>query len=299
MKDNRLFRILYYILEKGKVTASELADKFEVSVRTIYRDIDSISSAGIPIYALQGKGGGIEIAEDFVLRKSLLSENEKQQIISALQGLDNIAIQHENELLTKLSAFFKMKNTSWIEIDFNNWQNNKMYEKTFNDIKSAILSKNIVSFTYFSSNEKETSRRVKPIRLLFKSQDWYLYAFCLFRNDFRYFKLSRIKNLEIYTEKFDDSFEDVILKKEMPHENTVKIKVKFDRKVAFRVYDELNGEITEDNDGNLYTEIEIPNDYNLYNYIFSFGDGAEVLEPKEIRMQIKETINKMAEKYII
>ena len=299
MKDNRLFRILYYILEKGKVTASELADKFEVSVRTIYRDIDSISSVGIPIYALQGKGGGIEIAEDFVLSKSLLSENEKQQIMSALQGLDNTTTQHENELLTKLSALFKMKNTSWIEVDFNNWQNNKIYEKTFNDIKSAILSKNIISFTYFSSNEKETYRSVKSVRLLFKSQDWYLYAFCLFRNDFRYFKLSRIKNLEIYTEKFDDNFEDVILKKEMPHENTVNIKVKFDRKVAFRVYDELNGEITEDNDGNLYTEIEIPNDYNLYNYIFSFGDGAEVLEPKEIRIQIKEMINKMAEKYII
>ena len=299
MKDNRLFRILYYILEKGKVTANELADKFEVSVRTIYRDIDSISSAGIPIYALQGKGGGIEIAEDFVLSKSLLSENEKQQIMSALQGLDNTTIQRENELLTKLSALFKMKNTSWIEVDFNNWQNNKMYEKTFDDIKSAILSKNIISFTYFSSNEKETSRRVKPVKLLFKSQDWYLYAFCLLRNDFRYFKLSRIKNLEIHTEKFDDNFEDVILKKETPHENTVNIKVKFDRKVAFRVYDELNGEITEDNDGNLYTEIEIPNDYNLYNYIFSFGDEAEVLEPEEVRMQIKKMINKMAEKYII
>ena len=299
MKDNRLFRILYYILEKGKVTANELADKFEVSVRTIYRDIDSISSAGIPIYALQGKGGGIEIAEDFVLSKSLLSENEKQQIMSALQGLDNTTIQRENELLTKLSALFKMKNTSWIEVDFNNWQNNKMYEKTFDDIKSAILSKNIISFTYFSSNEKETSRRVKPVRLLFKSQDWYLYAFCLLRNDFRYFKLSRIKNLEIHTEKFDDNFEDAILKKEMPHENTVHIKVKFDRKVAFRVYDEINGEITEDNDGNLYSEIEIPNDYNLYNYIFSFGDEAEVLEPEEVRIQIKKMINKMAEKYII
>ena len=299
MKDNRLFRILYYILEKGKVTANELADKFEVSVRTIYRDIDSISSAGIPIYALQGKGGGIEIAEDFVLSKSLLSENEKQQIMSALQGLDNTTIQRENELLTKLSALFKMKNTSWIEVDFNNWQNNKLYEQTFNDIKSAILSKNIISFTYFSSNEKETDRSVKPVRLLFKSQDWYLYALCLLRNDFRYFKLSRIKNLEIHTEKFDDNFEDVILKKETPHENTVNIKVKFDRKVAFRVYDELNGEITEDNDGNLYTEIEIPNDYNLYNYIFSFGDEAEVLEPEEVRMQIKKMINKMAEKYII
>lgn len=299
MKDNRLFRILYYILEKGKVTASELADKFEVSVRTIYRDIDSISSAGIPIYALQGKGGGIEIAEDFVLSKSLLSENEKQQIMSALQGLDNTTIQRENELLTKLSALFKMKNTSWIEVDFNNWQNNKMYEKTFDDIKSAILSKNIISFTYFSSNEKEIDRSVKPVRLLFKSQDWYLYALCLLRNDFRYFKLSRIKNLEIHTEKFDDSFEDAILKKEMPHENTVHIKVKFDRKVAFRVYDEINGEIIEDDEGNLYAEIEIPNNYNLFNYIFSFGDGAEVLEPKEIRMQIKEMINKMAGKYII
>ena len=299
MKDNRLFRILYFILEKGKVTASELADKFEVSVRTIYRDIDSISSAGIPIYALQGKGGGIEIAEDFVLSKSLLSENEKQQIMSALQGLDNTRVQHENELLTKLSALFKMKNTSWIEVDFNNWQNSKLYEQTFNDIKSAILSKNIISFTYFSSNEKETSRRVKPVRLLFKGQDWYLYALCLLRNDFRYFKLSRIKNLETHTEKFDDNFEDLVLKKEMPYETPVHIKVKFDRKAAFRVYDELNGEIIEDSDGNLYAEIEIPNDYNLFNYIFSFGDGAEVLEPKEIRMQIKEMINKMAGKYII
>ena len=110
--------------------------------------------------------------------------------------------------------------------------------------------------------------------------------------------MSRIKNLDIHTEKFDDSFEDEILKKEIPHENTVHIKVKFDRKVAFRVYDELNGEITEGDDGNLYAEIEIANDYNLYNYIFSFGDGAEVLEPREIRMQIKEMIDKMAEKYI-
>ena len=299
MKDNRLFRILYYILEKGKVTASELADKFEVSVRTIYRDIDSLSSSGIPIYATQGKGGGIEIAEDFVLSKSLLSKQEKQQIMSALHGLDSIAKQHENELLIKLSALFKIKNTNWIEVDFNNWQNNKLYEKNFYDIKSAILSKHMISFSYFSSNEEETRRRVKPARLLFKGQDWYLYALCLFRNDFRYFKLSRIKNLEIQDEMFEDSFENLMLNKEIPYKNTVNLKVKFDRKVAFRVYDELKGQITEDDDGNLYTEIEIPNDYVLYNYIFSFGDGAEVLEPKEIRMQIKEMINKMAKKYII
>ena len=299
MKDNRLFRILYYILEKGKVRANQLADRFEVSVRTIYRDIDSLSSAGIPIYTTQGKGGGIEIAKDYVLSKSLLSENEKKQIMSALQVLDNTTKQYENDLLTKLSALFKIKSTNWIEVDFNNWQNNQMYEKTFNDIKSSILNKYTITFSYFNSNEKETSRSVKPVRLLSKNQDWYLYALCLLRNDFRYFKLSRIKNLEIHTEKFEDNFDDIILKKEMSHNNTIHIKVKFEHKVAFRVYDEINNEIIEDAKGNLYTEMEIPNDYNLYSYILSFGDGAEVLEPKEIRMQIKKMISKMAEKYII
>lgn len=243
MKDNRLFRMLYYILKKGKVTARELAERFEVSIRTIYRDIDSLSSAGIPIYAIQGKGGGIEIADEFVLSKSLLTEDEKEQIMTALYGLENVNKSYENELLIKLSALFKIKNTNWIEVDFNSWQNNKIYEKIFNEIKSAILSKNILEFSYFGSNE-ETYRKVKPVRLLFKGQDRYLYAFCLLRDDFRYFKLSRIKKLKTLPVIFEDDFEDVILKKEMRYENTVHIKVKFDRKVAFRVYDELGENIT-------------------------------------------------------
>ncbi|EGL35820.1 HTH domain protein [Parvimonas sp. oral taxon 110 str. F0139] len=267
MRNSRLFRILYYILEKGKVTANELSEKFEVSVRTIYRDIDVISSAGIPIYATQGKGGGIEIADDFVLKKSLLSEKEQEQILVALKGLEGINKQYENELLTKLSAIFKIKNTNWIEVDFTNWQRSKEYDELFNDIKSAIIDKNIISFNYFSSNEKETSREVRPIRLLFKGWDWYVYAFCLLRKEFRYFKLSRIRDLKILDENFEDSYEDVVLIKEMEYKDTVRVKLKFDRKVAFRVYDEM-GDIKEDEKGNLYAEIELPNDYNLYNYIF-------------------------------
>ena len=296
MRDSRLFRILYYILEKGKVTANELSEKFEVSVRTIYRDIDVISSAGIPIYATQGKGGGIEIADDFVLKKSLLSEKEQEQILVALKGLEGINKQYENELLTKLSAFFKIKNTNWIEVDFTNWQRGNEYDELFNDIKSAIINKNIISFTYFSSNEKETSREVKPIRLLFKGWDWYVYTFCLLRNEFRYFKLSRIRDLKILDENFEDSYEDVVLIKKMEYKDTVHVKLKFDRKVAFRVYDEM-GDIKEDEEGNLYAEIELPNDYNLYNYIFSFGESVEVLEPIEIRNQIRDMINKMSRIY--
>ena len=298
MKDNRLFRILYYILEKEKVTANELADKFEVSVRTIYRDIDSISSVGVPIFTTQGKGGGIKIDNEFILNKSLFDANEKEQIIAALQGLEKTNEAYKSELITKLSALFKIKNSNWIEIDFTSWGSNNTYQDLFNTLKIAIINKNIISFSYISSKAEKINRRVKPIRLLFKEQDWYLYAFCLLRNDFRYFKLSRIKDLEVLAINYEDNFENAVLKKELKYENIVNIKLKFDKSVAFRVYDEFNEAIEEDEKGNLYVEIKIPNNYKLYNYIFSFGSNVEILEPKEIRKQFKNIIDELAKKYI-
>ena len=298
MKDNRLFRILYYILEKEKVTANELADKFEVSVRTIYRDIDSISSVGVPIFTTQGKGGGIKIDNEFILNKSLFDTNEKEQIIAALQGLEKTNEAYKSELITKLSALFKIKNSNWIEIDFTSWGSNNTYQDLFNTLKIAIINKNIISFSYNSSKAEKINRKVKPIRLLFKEQDWYLYAFYLLRNDFRYFKLSRIKDLEVLAINYEDNFENEVLKKELKYENIVNIKLKFDKSVAFRVYDEFNEAIVEDKKGNLYVEMKIPNNYKLYNYIFSFGANVEILEPKEIRNQFKNMINKIAKKYI-
>ena len=297
MKDNRLFRILYYILEKEKVTANELADKFEVSVRTIYRDIDSISSVGVPIFTTQGKGGGIKIDNEYILNKSLFDANEKEQIIAALQGLEKTNKVYKSELITKLSALFKIKNSNWIEIDFPSWGSNNTYQDLFNTLKIAIINKNIISFSYNSSKAEKINRRVKPIRLLFKEQDWYLYAFCLLRNDFRYFKLSRIKDLEVLAINYEDNFENIVLKREIKYENTVNIKLKFNKSVAFRVYDEFKA-IVEDKKGNLYVEMKIPNNYKLYNYIFSFGANVEILEPKEIRNQLKNMINKIAKKYI-
>ena len=297
MKDNRLFRILYYILEKEKVTANELADKFEVSVRTIYRDIDSISSVGVPIFTTQGKGGGIKIDNEYILNKSLFDTNEKEQIIAALQGLEKTNEAYKSELITKLSALFKIKNSNWIEIDFTSWGSNNTYQELFNTLKIAIINKNIISFSYNSSKAEKINRRVKPIRLLFKEQDWYLYAFCLLRNDFRYFKLSRIKDLEVLAINYEDNFENIVLKREIKYENTVNIKLKFNKSVAFRVYDEFKA-IVEDKKGNLYVEMKIPNNYKLYNYIFSFGANVEILEPKEIRNQFKNMINKIAKKYI-
>ena len=287
----------YYILEKEKVTANELADKFEVSVRTIYRDIDSISSVGVPIFTTQGKGGGIKIDNEYILNKSLFDANEKEQIIAALQGLEKTNKVYKSELITKLSALFKIKNSNWIEIDFTSWGSNNTYQDLFNTLKIAIINKNIISFSYNSSKAEKINRKVKPIRLLFKEQDWYLYGFCLLRNDFRYFKLSRMKDLEVLAINYEDNFENIVLKREIKYENTVNIKLKFNKSVAFRVYDEFKA-IVEDKKGNLYVEMKIPNNYKLYNYIFSFGANVEILEPKEIRNQFKNIIDKLAEKYI-
>lgn len=298
MKDNRLFRILYYILEKEKVTANELADKFEVSVRTIYRDIDSISSVGVPIFTTQGKGGGIKIDNEFILNKSLFDTNEKEQIIAALQGLEKTNEAYKSELITKLSALFKIKNSNWIEIDFTSWGSNNTYQDLFNALKTVIINKNIISFSYISSKGEKINRKVKPIRLLFKEQDWYLYAFCLLRNNFRYFKLSRMKDLEVLAINYEDNFENMVLKREIKHEDIVNIKLKFNKSVEFRVYDEFNEAIVEDEKGNLYVEMKIPNNYKLYNYIFSFGANVEILEPEEIRTQFKNMINEIAKKYI-
>ena len=137
---------MYHLLEKGKSTAPELAEKFEVSIRTIYRDLDTISAAGIPIYATQGKGGGIFIMQDFVLNKSLLSEQEKEQILMALQGISATEHNQTDELLMKLSGLFQSKVTNWIEVDFSEWYKNTPNYDVFNLIKNAIFNQYTITF---------------------------------------------------------------------------------------------------------------------------------------------------------
>lgn len=297
MRESRLFRIVYYLLQNGKATAPELAQKFEVSIRTIYRDIDSISSAGIPIYATQGKGGGISILNDYTLDKSLFSEQEQEQMLTALQGMVATAEENSNELLTKLSGLFQINSTNWIEVDFSDWAHRTPQQDTFNIIKEAIFQKRVISFCYFSGKGNKEKRNVRPIRLVFKSKSWYLYSFCLLRNDYRFFKLTRIKELEMLSETFTQDFTPTKIEKQIQVENTVAVKLKFDRQAAFRVYDEFTDNITEDSQGNLYVQIDLPDNEVLYSYVMSFSDSVEVIEPQSIREQMKKRLQKMQEKY--
>ena len=299
MEQSRLFKIVYHLLEKGKSTAPELAEKFEVSIRTIYRDLDTISAAGIPIYATQGKGGGIFIMQDFVLNKSLLSEQEKEQILMALQGISATEHNQTDELLMKLSGLFQSKVTNWIEVDFSEWYKNTPNYDVFNLIKNAIFNQYTITFSYFAREGNYSNRTVEPIKLIFKNKDWYLYGFCLLRNDFRFFKLTRIKDLEISSDTFirevksSHEIETVIKNK-----NFIHAKLKFSPKVAFRVYDEFTDDVSKDNQGNLYVNIDLPDNETLFSYILSFGDNIEILEPDYLRHSMKEKLALMLEKYI-
>lgn len=297
MQMKRLFQIVYYLLENGKSSAPELANKFEVSTRTIYRDLDSISAAGIPIYATQGKGGGISLMENYVLDKSIFSEKEQEQILIALQGIASTEGENTDELLSKLSALFQIKWTDWIEVDFSDWNKNKA-DQIFSEIKKAIFDRRIVTFSYFGSNGQYLSRSVKPLKLIFKGNDWYLYGFCLLRNDYRFLKLTRIKDLVISAETFIRDVSDLPKNKmEMPYYNTVSVTLKFSPQVAFRVYDEFAENITTDGENNLYVTADLPEHQVLYHYLLTFGDNVEVISPSHIRAGIKEKVCSILKKY--
>lgn len=298
MKESRLFKIVYYLLDKGKVTAAELAENLEVSVRTIYRDIDALSVAGIPIYTTQGKGGGISLLQDFVLDKSLLSEQEQEQILMALQGMVATEDDKARELLAKLSGLFAPKIMDWIEVDFSDWVKNTPEQEVFDSIKRAIFHRNIIAFTYFGSNESTLKRIVEPIKLIFKSKAWYLYGFCTFRKDFRFFKLTRIKDLEVLTQTYVRQRTDIPQIETVIHnEATIPVKLKFMPQAAFRVYDEFAQNAIKDDQGNLYVCVDLPDSEALYHYLFSFGTGVEVIEPDDVREKMKERIALLLKKY--
>ena len=297
MEQGRLFKIVYYLLDKGKATAPELAEKFEVSVRTIYRDLDAISAAGIPIYATQGKGGGIFLMPEFVLDRSLLTPQEKEQILMALQGLSTAENSQTDTLLTKLGGLFRLQNTNWIEADFSGWHKNTSGTDTFNQIRKAIFSRRRIRFTYFAGESGGTSRTVEPLKLIFKSKDWYLYGFCLLRNDFRFFKLTRIKNLEILSETFLRKVEETpVPQATVSNEPLLPVKLKFSPEAAFRVYDEFTDAVETDAQGNLYVTVDLP-EKTMFSYLLSFGETVEILEPDALRRSMKQKLVHMMEKY--
>ncbi|VYU53132.1 WYL domain-containing protein [Clostridium tertium] len=298
MQKSRLFKILYILLEKGHVTASELAEEFEVSIRTIYRDIDSLSSAGIPIYCTQGKGGGISLINQYVLNKDILSENDQLTIISALQSMFAVLPQMENGLLLKLNALFKQNNPDWIQIDFSRWGNENVDNDKFNIIKSAILNRNIITFKYVSSYSKVSKRKVKPLRLCYKSHAWYLQTYCLEKDDFRTFKINRITQVETLSETFLPILPPPIEVTENANSYPY-IKLRFRKEIAYRVYDEFNySKIIEEDNGDIIVEANLPVDNWLYGYLLSFCGYVDIIEPIQLKNDFIRILKEISNHYI-
>ncbi len=294
MKSDRLFEILLYLIDKRDVTATELANKFNVSVRTIYRDIDSLTSANIPIYTTSGNQGGIHLMDNYVLNKTLFTSAEKDDILFALktfQSIPNISIK---PILNKIIPFFKnaAPTDQWLEINFSRWGDNDIFdENLFQALKIGIIQKKQMIIRYANEKGEFTERTVEPLKLVFRFRDWYLRAFCLKRNDYRLFKLKRIASVQKtnyacqHTEDYsarDNSFID-------NNEKKINLIAVFPIHVAHYVYDIFspnNVEFLENN--KLKVSVNINDNEWLHSFLMFFGADVEIIEPSELAETIRQ-----------
>ena len=284
MSDSRLFKILYNLLEKGNATAPELAAKFEVSTRTIYRDIEALSSAGIPVYTEPGRNGGIYLLNDFVLDRALLSENERQEVLAAIQSISATGYASGKETLTKLSALFHVDMGNWLEVDFARWGKSTYDNEKFEKLKDAVIHHQEIKIVYENTNGERSERTIQPLKLSYKSKEWYLKAFCLKRQDFRLFKLNRILRLERLTQSFVPKPYPESTPENGFHQPYPRIALLFSKEMAYRVYDEFDEtQIERQENGCLIASAHMPVDAWLTGYLLSFGAQVEIIEPEYLK----------------
>lgn len=298
MKIDRLFSIVQILINKKMVTAGELAEHFNVSVRTIYRDIDILSANGIPVYCSQGKGGGISILDNYVIDKAMLSDDEQKQVLLSLQSVNATGQIDVGDSLIKLRNVFKKNNTDWIEIDFSNWEQSDNEKEIFESIKYSIINCRVIECSYFNTKGEISKRKIEPYKLVFKGYQWYVYGFCLMRNDFRFFKLTRIDDLTVLNETFSRKEGiSVNTKYNIDTNEIVKVKLKINSRMAARVYDEFRkGKITFNGEF-FIVEANIPKNEYLYTYFLAYGNDLEVIEPVEVRREMKILLEKIINKY--
>ena len=298
MRSERLFEIVFILLNKKRTTAQELAKKFGVSVRTIYRDMDILSSAGIPVYTMQGTGGGIFIDESYTINKSILTKEEQDKILLALQCLSPIDEIHTESILNRLSAIFQ-KNTDWIRIDYSRWENKNDYQ-LFETLKDAILERRAVKLEYLSSYGEKTERTVYPLRLFYKSKAWYAECYCTEKNACRLFRLTRILSIIKTLKTFNraDLLGKIPDDKKAAPPPLTNIKLKCTAKTAYRLYDEFPPElIAKNSDGSYTLNAALPFDSWVCGFILSLGTEVEILEPENLKTEIAQLAEEIMKKH--
>lgn len=308
MKVDRLVSIILILLDKERIGAKELADRFEVSPRTIYRDIDAISMAGIPVRSTSGVGGGFEIMQNYKIDRKVFSTADLSAILMGLSSLSGMIRGDELvNALAKVKSFLPADRAKDIEIkanqvkiDLTPWISNRNIQPFLETIKTALQESRLLSFEYSDRYGNRTARTAEPYQLVLKSGHWYWHGFCHERNDFRLFKLSRMSNLKIEEERFTPrehqkpQMDVTDIQKSMQ----INIKIRIHASVLDRVLDFCTLEDVSPDGGEHYL-VRFPfieNEYH-YNILLSFGDRCECLEPNHIRAEMKRRIRNIAAIY--
>ncbi len=300
MKIDRLIGILSVLLQEEKTTAPALAERFEVSRRTINRDIEDLRKAGIPIRTVQGTGGGISIMEGYRMDRMRLTSKDMQMILAGLRSLDSVSgSSYYSRLMEKIrpgsSAFVGGRDS--ILIDLSSWYRDSLAPK-IETIQDAIGDRRVLRFRYYAPSG-ERDRTVEPYYLVFRWSSWYLWGWCRDRQDFRLFKLNRMENVQKMTETFqcrEAALPDLSDEKIFP--GTIKVRALFEPDQKWRLVEEFGPKcFTEQEDGRLLFKADYTDMENLVTWLMTFGDKAKVLAPAEARQRITQIIHRMADIY--
>lgn len=308
MKVDRLVSIVMILLDKKRIGARELAERFEVSPRTVYRDIEAINMAGIPVRSTPDVGGGFEIMPEYKLDHKVFSAADLSAILTGLSGLSNVVRGEELAgALAKVKSVIPADRASEIELKTNQiridpspWMGGGNIRPYVETLQTALQESKLLAFDYIAHHGKKTARIVEPYQLVLKGSHWYLHGYCRARNDFRLFRLSRMSGLELREETFTPrqfqkpqlEFADIL--ETMQIRITIRIhKSVVDRVLDYCTYDDFLP------DGDEHYIVSFPfieNDYH-YDILLSFGAQCECLEPPHIRAEMKRKVQEIAALY--
>ena len=301
MQIDRLIQIIFLLLSHENITAKQLAEELCVSTRTIYRDINILSIAGIPILSQKGYGGGLSLLQGFSLDKSYFTQTEQRNIIQALQILKSSNYPDADKAFNKVAGLFSHNlQSDWLEIDFSYWGSPEKERSNITALERAIINKYVITFTYYNSELTVTDQIVEPLKMVFKSHAWYLVAYSRRKNAIRTYRMSRMRELQITDQLFERELpEDFSISPACGEECDAPIFIlHFSEKIAYKVYDEFQEKyIKKLEDGTL----EVTFRYRLsdwtFLYLLSFGEYVKIIEPVEAGNILKEKARKIFSLY--
>lgn len=307
MKYQMMLKILFLLLSRKKVSAKFIADRYELSLRTVYRYIDELSLADIPIYNERGRNGGYSISDTYKIPATFLTDEEAEKIISALSQINKeIGSNVIETAITKLSAISKSEGEN-LSLSFGNliidgtaWGTVGVYTETLKIIEQAIENKQLISICYVNRDGEASERVIEPHLLALKQGLWYTYSYCQLRNEFRLFKVGRIEKAKLlnktFTRRETESVNEIFSK--WYNEEAEFIDFIIDKSIKADVEEWLGvNNVTKQKDGSIIASAKLPvNDY-LTAKVLSFGDKIKVTAPKKLKQQVINKAKAIEELY--